>query len=203
MSLITRCILYITAPKGEDIKQFHSEHFRDVDPGTIAPEEPIRNQFFYIGNFCADNIVASGHSEILTEDTLEFSFKTYKKAPIDEIKKLIKEYYRYHIRFEVRYQQFDTRYTLEGKNCEIIEVTSFDKDDSYDTYMDDCMEISHIYISLLNMSDQEYDKFIKFTKMNRDNAVKIDKTQIDKSKPTLMDACMNILDDDIDDEDWM
>lgn len=53
------------------------------------------------------------------------------------------------------------------------------------------------------MSDQEYDKFIKFTRMNRDNAVKIDKTQIDKSKPTLMDACMNILDDDIDDEDWI
>ena len=202
MSLITRCILYITAPKGEDIKQFHSEHFRDVDPGTIAPEEPIRNQFFYIGNFCADNIVASGHSEILTEDTLEFSFKTYKKAPIDEIKKLIQEYYSYHIRLEVRYQDFDKRYTLEGKKCEIIEVTSFDKDDHYDNFVFDSMWLSNVYDSLLEMSEQEYEKFIRYTKMNRDNFNKIDKTKFDKTKPKLINACYDLL-EDIDDEDWM
>ena len=179
MSLIKSCLLHIAAPKNKDIKEFYSKHFSDVYHG-IAPEEVIRNQFFYSGNLCAENIIASGHSEILNENTIEFLFYIYKVPPIDQIKSLIKEYYDYEFHLEVCQKDFDSRYTLEGKCCQIIETTYFDNNDHWEGLLFDEMQAEACYEGLLQFPQDKYDEFINFTNLNRANLNKLDKTKHQK-----------------------
>ena len=87
MSLFTRCTLQITAPTQDKLESFISKHFKDVEPSTDEDSESY--QFFHEGYLTADNLIATGYTDIVDETTIKFSFRTIKKPPIDQFKKLI------------------------------------------------------------------------------------------------------------------
>ena len=199
MSLFTRCTLQITAPTQDKLESFISKHFKDVEPSTDEDSESY--QFFHEGYLTADNLIATGYTDIVDETTIKFSFRTIKKPPVDQIKKLIQEYFNFEFKLVTKYHDFDSLYILEGRNCEIVETTQFDKEDYLDNEVYDFMWTEHVYEALLQMPQKQYDQFIDFTNINRQNLEQISKNKSMKISVDLYNAAIkygNVEDDEFD-----
>lgn len=176
MSFFTfRCLLHVTAPQTKNIIDFTSKHFKDVELVSENPEEPVYQIFYEGGHLYAESIIAMGYSTMINKNTIEFSFETYKKPPVDQIKKLIQRYYDFEFKLVYRFHDFDSNHIIEGRNCEIIETTMFDYDSYWAEQFPESSKAQELYEAFLQIPQEQYEKFIDFTNINRQHLNKLDK----------------------------
>jgi hypothetical protein len=82
-----------------------------------------------------------------------------------------------------------------------VETTQFDKEDYLDNQVYDFMWTEHVYEALLQMPQKQYDQFIDFTNINRQNLEQISKNKSMKISVDLYNAAIkygNVEDDEFD-----